>query len=206
MKDISLRLVSPSAERNQGPILAVLSRILPASGDVLEIASGTGEHVAHYAAALPGLYFQPSDPGEEQRASIDSWADGAANIRRSIALDTTGIWPDGPFNAVLCANMIHIAPWQATIGLVAGAALVLRPGGQLITYGPYRREGRHTAQSNAAFDADLRERNPEWGVRDLEAVSELAHSYGFLVPDIIDMPANNLILVFRRSLPVGSAA
>lgn len=193
------RLCSPSAARNRGPILAVLTHVLPELGEVLEVASGTGEHVAHFAAALPGLRFQPSDTGEEQRASIDAWTAGLPNVRRSIALDTTGPWPDGPFDAVLCANMIHIAPWEATIGLVASAAGVLRIGGQLITYGPYRRRGAHTAPGNEAFDANLRERDASWGVRDLEAVAELAAAYGFLAPNIIDMPANNLILVFRRT-------
>jgi SAM-dependent methyltransferase len=175
---------------------------LPAEGLVLEIASGTGEHVVHFAAALPGLTFQPSDPSADARASIDDWVrmQGLGNVRAALALDAAGdAWPIERADAVLCCNMIHIAPWEAAIGLIAGAAHVLPAGGTLYLYGPYRREGRHTAPSNEAFDRDLRQRDPAWGVRDLEAVMSLAEDRGFGPPEIIDMPANNLSLIFKRT-------
>lgn len=193
---------APATSRNRQPILDVLRPRLPDDGLVLEVASGSGEHVAHFAAALPHLTFQPSDPNATARASIDDWAltSGLANIRPAMALDAAAeAWPIEHAAAVLCSNMIHIAPWQATVGLIAGAARVLPADGPLYLYGPYRRAGRHTAPSNDAFDRDLRQRNPAWGVRDLEAVTELAAAHGFAAPEVIDMPANNLSLVFRRS-------
>ncbi|MDB5374342.1 MAG: hypothetical protein JWP04_2984 [Belnapia sp.] len=195
------RRFAPAALRNREPLLEVLCRHLPATGLVLEVASGTGEHVAHFAAALPGLAFQPSDPQPEARASIDAWAAGLANIRPALALDATGSaegmdWPAA--DAVLCSNMIHIAPWAATLGLLRGAGRILPPGGPLLLYGPYKREGVHTAPSNAAFDADLRARDPAWGIRDLEAVAEAAAAAGFGRPAVEPMPANNLVVVFRR--------
>jgi len=192
------RLSAPSALRNRDPILAVLRRFLPQHGTVLEIASGTGEHVAHFAKAYPSITFQPSELDRGRRASIDAWSHTLANVRPAIALDTTTTWPPGPFDAVVCINMIHIAPWSAAEGLIRSAAVGLRPGGQLLTYGPYRRDGRHTAPSNADFDADLRARNPEWGIRDLEAVAALAAKAGFAPPEVIEMPANNLMLAFTR--------
>lgn len=192
---------APAAARNRGPILDVLRPRLPARGLVLEIASGSGEHAVHFAAALPGLVFQPSDPDEEALASIDAWSaeSGLANIRPAVALDAAApAWPIPRAAAVLCSNMIHIAPWPAAAGLIAGSARVLGDDGLLHLYGPYRRGGRHTAPSNEAFDRDLRRRNPDWGVRDLEAVCDLAAAHGFAPPEVIDMPANNLSLVFRR--------
>jgi SAM-dependent methyltransferase len=192
---------APAAARNRGPILDVLRPRLPARGLVLEIASGSGEHAVHFAAALPGLVFQPSDPDEEALASIDAWSaeSGLANIRPAVALDAAApAWPIPRAAAVLCSNMIHIAPWPAAAGLIAGSARVLGEDGLLHLYGPYRRGGRHTAPSNEAFDRDLRRRNPDWGVRDLEAVCDLAAAHGFAPPEVIDMPANNLSLVFRR--------
>lgn len=195
------RLTAPSVERNRDPILAVLRPLLPGPARVLEVASGSGGHAAHFAAALPAATFQPSDPDPSARASIDAWAAhcGLANIRPSVALDAAGDdWPDLAVDMVLCINMIHIAPWQATLGLLRGAARVLRPGGALVLYGPYRRDGRHTADSNAAFDASLRARNPAWGVRDLETVADAAAVAGFAGPAVHEMPANNLTLVFRR--------
>jgi len=190
------RLSSPAALRNRGPILAVLQAHLPASGVLLEVASGTGEHVIHFAEHLPGWFFQPSDIDPDRRRSIEAWAQGRGNIRPAVALDTTGAWPEGRIDAVLCCNMIHIAPWQAAIGLIEGAARVLRPQGKLMLYGPFRRDGAHTAPSNAAFDADLRHRNPSWGIRDLEAVASLANLAGFTAPEIVTMPANNFCLLF----------
>jgi len=193
---------APATARNRGPILDVLRPRLPADGLVLEVASGSGEHAVHFAAALPQLVFQPSDPDEDALASIDAWAatSALANIRPAVALDATlPSWPVGEADAVLCCNMIHIAPWSAAVGLVAGAARVLPDHGLLYLYGPYRRDGGHTAPSNEAFDRDLRRRNPAWGIRDLEAVTEVAEAHGFAPPEVIDMPANNLSVIFRRS-------
>jgi len=195
------RRTAPAAARNRDPILAVLERQLPATGLVLEIASGTGEHVDHFAARLPALTFQPSDPEPEARASIDAWAaaSGHSNIRPALALDAQSpVWPVRSADAVLCINMIHIAPWPAATGLMQGAARILAPGAPLVLYGPFREGGRHTAPSNAAFDEDLRRRDPAWGVRDLEAVSALATAAGFSQPEVVRMPANNLCVVFRK--------
>lgn len=196
------RQYAPSAARNREPIWAVLQRHLPAQGLVLEVASGSGEHAVHFAEASgPEIIFQPSDPDPGARASIDAWAaaSGLPNIRPSLALDAAAdAWPIASADAVLCINMIHISPWSAAIGLVHGAARVLPPGGVLYLYGPYRREGRHTAPSNESFDRHLRARNPEWGVRDLEAVVDLASEAGFAPPLIEPMPANNLSVLFRR--------
>lgn len=196
------RRFAPAAARNRDPILAVLRRVLPARGLVLEIASGSGEHAVHFAQAFPGLAFQPSDPEADARASIDAWAGDAANVRPALALDAAAWpWPLAAADAVLCINMIHIAPWAASEGLVRGAAAILPVGAPLVLYGPFRRGGRHTAPSNAEFDAGLRARNPAWGVRDLEAVAALAAQAGFGPPEVVEMPANNLVVVFRRSAP-----
>ena len=196
-----VRLHAPSAARNRDPILAVLQRFLPARGVVLELASGSGEHTMHFAQALPALAFQPSDPDPQARASIDAWAASAGllNVRPALALDVTAQpWPIDAADAVLCINMIHIAPWEAAVGLVSGAAALLPPDGLLYLYGPYRRNGGHTAPSNEAFDRSLRERNPAWGIRDLEAVAELAAAHGFAPPEVEQMPANNLSLIFSK--------
>ena len=197
-----MRRHAPATARNRQPILEVLRPRLPADGLVLEVASGSGEHVVHFAAALPRLVFQPSDPDPAARASIDDWAaaSGLANVRPAVALDArVPEWPVTRAAAVLCSNMIHIAPWAAAVGLVAGAARVLPAGGLLYLYGPFRLAGGHTAPSNDAFDRDLRERNAAWGVRDLAAVTALAATHGFAAPEVIDMPANNLSLAFRRT-------
>ena len=197
-----MRRHAPATARNRQPILDVLRPRLPAEGLVLEIASGSGEHVVHFAAALPHLVFQPSDPDADALASIDDWAatSGLTNVRPAVALDAEATaWPVEQAAAVLCCNMIHIAPWTAAVGLIAGAARILPDHGLLYLYGPFRRDGRHTAPSNEAFDRDLRQRNPAWGVRDLEAVTELAAVRGLAAPEIVEMPANNLSLVFRRS-------
>jgi SAM-dependent methyltransferase len=192
------RLFAPAAARNRDPILDVLRRVLPATGLVLEVASGTGEHVAHFAAALPSLTFQPSDPDPLRRASIDAWTSELANVRPALALDASGnAWPAG-LAAVLCFNMIHIAPWAAAEGLVRGAGSAMGQGGLLILYGPFRRDGQHTAASNAAFDESLRSRDPRWGVRDLEAVDALARRAGFAAPEVVEMPANNLTAIYRK--------
>jgi hypothetical protein len=200
-----VKLHSPAAERNREPILAELRRLLPPRGLVLEIASGTGQHGAFFASALPHLTFQPSEKRAEGRDSIAAWCEGLANVRPPLDLDVErGPWPIAVADAVLCVNMIHIAPWRMAEALVAGAAAILPPGAPLILYGPFRREGAHTAPSNAAFDAKLRAENPEWGVRDLEAVSALARHAGFAAPEITAMPANNLLLVFRRAADAGA--
>jgi SAM-dependent methyltransferase len=201
-----MRREAPAAARNRQPILDVLRQHLPAEGLVLEIASGTGEHTAHFASALPGLDFQPSDPDEDARASIDDWARtlGLANVRPALALDAAASdWPPlSPVDradAIVCINMIHISPWAASVGLVAGAARRLSADGVLFLYGPYHRNGRPTSPGNDAFDRDLRRRNPAWGVRHLEEVAALAGTQGFAEPAVIEMPANNLSLVFRRT-------
>jgi len=197
-----VRRQAPAAARNRQPILDVLRPRLPAQGLVLEVASGSGEHIVHFAEALPGLVFQPSDPSTEARASVDDWVrtERLGNVRAALALDAASdAWPIERADAVLCCNMIHIAPWEAAAGLVSGAARILAKGGTLYLYGPYRRDGRHTAPSNEAFDRDLRRRNPAWGVRDLEAVTALAAAKGFGLPEIVDMPANNLSLLFERT-------
>ena len=196
------RLFAPATARNREPILEVLRHHLPARGLVLDVASGSGEHVAHFAPAFPDLVFQPSDPDPQARASIDAWTAtlGPANVRPALALDAAAeAWPVDAADAVLCINMIHIAPWAAAEGLIRGAARLLPEGGVLYLYGPFRRDGQHTAPSNAAFDQSLRQRNPDWGVRDLEAVAALAEAHGFGPPTVEQMPANNLSLVFRRS-------
>jgi SAM-dependent methyltransferase len=190
---------APATARNRDPILDVLRRLAPPQGTVLEVASGSGEHAAHFAQALPGLVFQPTDPDPARRASIDAWCAGLANVRPALALDAAGdAWPAGPFDLLLCCNMIHIAPWSAAEGLVAGAGRVLAPGGLLLLYGPFRRQGVPTAPGNEAFDASLRAQNPAWGLRDLEAVDALAQAAGLTAPGITEMPANNLCVAWRR--------
>ena len=196
------RRFAPATARNRDPILAVLRDVLPERGVVLEIASGTGEHAVHFAAAFPALIFQPSDPDADARASTDAWAAGVANIRPALALDASASsWPVDAADAVLCINMIHIAPWSACEGLTRGAAAILPADAPLVLYGPFKRGGRHTAPSNAEFDAGLRARNPEWGVRNLEDVAALAAASGFGPPQVTEMPANNLVVVFRRAGP-----
>lgn len=196
-----MRREAPAAQRNRQPILEVLQAHLPQTGLALEIASGSGEHVVHFAAALPTLVFQPSDPDAGARASTDDWVRelGLGNVRRALEIDVTAEqWPIDRAEIVLCSNMIHIAPWEAAVGLIKGAARILSAGHVLFLYGPYRRGGRNTAPSNEAFDLDLRRRNPAWGIRDLEAVAELAAEQGFGPPHIVQMPANNLSLVFKK--------
>jgi len=198
---VDARIFAPAAARNGQPILGVLRRHLPARGLVLEIASGSGEHAVLIAEALgPNLELQPSDPDPLALASIDAWAAARAlaNVRPAIALDAREpVWPIAGADAIVCINMIHIAPWAAAEGLMAGAARVLTAGGLLYLYGPFRRDGRHTAPSNAAFDADLKGRNPDWGVRDLEAVVALAGASGLAFAGVEEMPANNLSVLFR---------
>ena len=199
-------LSSPAALRNRGPILEVLERHLPGRGAVLELASGSGEHVTHFAAALPDLVFQPSDPEPDARASIAARIEqsGLTNVRAPIDLDATSeSWAlpaeiADSLAAILCINMIHIAPWHATLGLLDGARRVLPSRGLLYLYGPYRRGGRHTAPSNEAFDRSLRSRNPEWGVRDVEDVIAAAAERQLACITFVEMPANNLSVLLRR--------
>jgi SAM-dependent methyltransferase len=188
-------------ERNKGPILAVLTRVLPATGRVLEVASGSGQHLVHFAAALPALTFLPSDIDPENLESIRAWAQaaGLANVREPSTLDVCGPdWGVGTVDAMFNANMLHISPWECALGLFAGATRHLVPSGVLVLYGPYRMHGQHTAESNAAFDADLRQRDARWGVRDLEAVCELAERASLVLEEQVSMPANNQVLVFRK--------
>jgi SAM-dependent methyltransferase len=194
------RWFTQSAQRNKGPILALLERVLPCTGLVLEIGSGTGQHVAHFAKALPALTWQPSDLDAAFRESIRAWTacENLANVRAPLDLDVCRFpWPVTHADAVLCINMIHVAPSAATQALLSGARDVLSGGGVLVLYGPYRRFGRHTAASNEAFDVKLRANDPDWGLRDLEVVVELAHRAGFKVTEIVDMPANNFCAVLR---------
>ena len=187
--------------RNREPILEVLRRVLPAQGTVLEIASGTGEHATYFATHLPHLVWQPSDASRDALLSIDAWRaeSSPANLRAPVALDACrDAWGVGEAAAVVCINMIHIAPWSACAGLMAGAALLLPPRGLLYLYGPFMEKGRHTAPSNAAFDADLRARDPRWGVRDLDAVTELAERHGLAHAETVAMPANNRSVIFHR--------
>lgn len=196
---MSRRMKSPAAARNRQPILDVLSMILPEEARILEVASGSGEHGVHYAAAKPGWTWQPSDPNAEARRSISAWRlhAGLVNLCEPLPLDVAGIWPSGPFDAVVAINLIHISPWEVCEALMARSAERLCEGGVLYLYGPYRRDGRHTAPSNEAFDADLKARDPRWGVRDLEQVVSEARKHGFMLEQAIEMPANNLSVVLR---------
>ena len=191
----------PAAERNKGPILDVLARVLPRRGVVLEIASGTGQHVMHFAKALPDLTWQPSDPDAELRESIALRVreERPANVKGPIEIDVAKLpWPLEAADAVLAINLIHVAPWSATPALFEGAKALLSAGQVLFLYGPYRRFDRHTSESNAQFDLDLRAHSREWGLRDMEAVSDVAAGAGFVLAETVEMPANNFSLVFKR--------
>lgn len=192
------RRFAPAAARNRDPLLEVLRGVLT-DGLVLEVASGSGEHAVHMAGALPGLTWQPSDPDEGARASIDAWTreSGLPNIRPALTLDAAAWpWPIDAADAILCVNMIHIAPWSAALGLLRGARELLPPGAPLILYGPFLRADVQTAQGNLDFDASLRARNPEWGIRALEEV--VASAEGLSLDRFVEMPANNLTVIFRR--------
>ncbi len=196
------RRYAPATQRNREPILEVLSRALPGSGLVLEIASGTGEHAVWFAQHLRPLEWQPSDQDPEMLRSIAGFAADAQcpTLKDPIALDVMEpVWPVTQANAMVCINLLHIAPWTVAEGLMSGAGRVLPPGGVLYLYGPYRRDGRHTAPSNEAFDASLRGQNPQWGVRDLETVVALAEAYGMKLQEVVEMPANNLSVILARS-------
>jgi len=195
------RLFAAAADRNQAPILEVIGRELPPGGLVLEIASGTGQHVAHFAKSLPHLSWQPSDPDPALRRSIALWTafEHLENVHAPIALDVLRApWPITAADAIVCINMVHIAPWAAAQALFEGARQVLAHGSLLYLYGPFRRGGGHTSPSNARFDADLRARDPQWGLRDVEALAALGSDTEFTLADTVAMPANNLSLVFRK--------
>ena len=192
---------SPAALRNRGPIAEVLAEVLPAEGLVLEIASGTGEHAVSFAAAFPGVTWQPTEREPEALASLDGRASesGLTNLAPARVLDVREWpWPVTRAAAIVCINMIHIAPWAACEALMTGAAQVLPAGAPLYLYGPMKMSGRHTSPSNAAFDADLRARDPTWGVRDAGEVQALAERVGLRLVRTVPMPANNFSLVFRR--------
>jgi len=199
-------LHAAATERNREPILEVLRRVLPETGLVLEIASGTGQHVAFFARALPALRWQPSDVYEPHLESIRAWsaASGADNIAAPLTLDVERPpWPVSHADAIMNINMIHIAPWSATESLFDGAARILAARGVVFLYGPFMRDGQHTAESNQRFDERLRGEDPRWGVRDLADVERVANAAGFLLSEVVPMPANNLSLVFRRSAAPG---
>jgi len=190
---------APATARNREPIAAVLAEALPAHGLVLEVASGSGEHAAFFADRFPALTWQPSDPDDDSLASIADWCAGLANVLPALAIDAADAdWPVAAADAILCVNMVHISPWEATLGLMSGAGRLLAQGAPLILYGPYRQRDVPTAEANEAFDVSLRSRNPAWGLRYIEDVSAAAVACGLLLERIVAMPANNLSLVFRR--------
>ena len=195
-----MKRYAPATERNREPIREVLARELPAAGEVLEIASGSGEHAVAFARAFPGLSWQPTDPDPTALASIEAWRADAElpNLRAAVQLDASApAWPVTRAAAILCINMIHISPWEATLGLLDGAARILPTGGLLFTYGPYVIDGV-TAPSNLAFDQSLRSRDARWGVRELRTLEAAAAERGLALHATIALPANNHALVFRR--------
>jgi hypothetical protein len=190
----------PAAERNKQPILDVLTRVLPENGSLLEVASGTGQHALHFANGLAGWTIQPSDTDAENLETLRRRVTLAGNARLlpPLELDVTVEAPSLRPTAIYCANMVHIAPWSACVGLFRLADRLLDDDGLLVTYGPYSIHGVHTAESNARFDQSLRERNPEWGVRDVDALEDVARAHRLRLGETIAMPANNLLLVWRR--------
>jgi len=195
------RLYRPATQRNREPILEVLRDVLPATGLVLEVGSGSGEHAVFFAGHFPGIDWQPTDPAEEARVSIAAWiaVEGASNVRPPLDLDVMREdWPVDAADALLCVNMIHIGPWEATEGLMRGAGRVLAPGAPLILYGPYKRGEWPLEPGNAAFDKRLRGEDPRWGLRELEDVAACADANGFDLERVVEMPANNLTVIFRK--------
>ena len=213
------RRSAPAALRNAGPILEVLRAHLPAAGaggggpgaEVLEVASGTGQHAAHFGAALPGARFQPSELSAEAFPSISAWSEGLANVAEPVQLDAAAApaeWPVAGrrFDVVLCCNLTHISPWESTQGLLRGAGAVLGAGGKLLLYGPFAVDGEPTTESNAAFDRSLRERDPRWGYRDVADVCREAEDQLLFLLEQRHMPANNFTLVFERRAAGGGGA
>ncbi|MEA3038159.1 MAG: hypothetical protein QOE79_672 [Sphingomonadales bacterium] len=193
---------APAAGRNREPIAAVMRDVLPGEGVVVEIASGTGQHAVHFARLFPALTWQPTDRDSEALASIAAWREeaGLANLLAPLRLDAAAPdWPVAGADAVVCINMAHISPWEATVGLMRGAGRLLAPGAPLVLYGAYIREGVPTAPSNLAFDESLKARNPQWGLRTLEAVRAEAERNGLVFERLFQMPANNLTVVFRKA-------
>jgi SAM-dependent methyltransferase len=199
------RLIAPAAARNREPIVEILHQILPPRGTVLEVASGSGEHVVFFAQEFPELWFQPSDPDHGALSSIQAWvaAEGVCNVADPVVLDATADhWPVDIADAVICINMIHISPWAASQGLFAHAGAMLPENGVLYLYGPFRRQGAPWADSNEAFDRSLQQRDSQWGIRNLDSIIDLAKSCGFGTPEIFEMPANNLSVVFTKLAPM----
>lgn len=195
------RLFYPATERNKDAILNVLKSYLPPQGNVLEIASGSGEHIVHFAQFFPDIIWHPSDLEVDCLKSIESWVKhlSLTNVETPVQLDTTQEdWPKGQLDALLCINMVHISPWEASVGLMEKAGQYIKAGGILYLYGPYRRHGAHTAASNEAFEGWLLEKDPRFGVRHMEDVEKEALKNGLELQDVIDMPANNFSLVFKR--------
>jgi SAM-dependent methyltransferase len=195
------RQFAPATQRNREPILAVLREELPPAGLVLEVASGTGAHAVHFARGLPDLQWQPSDPSAAALASIAAWREmeGTANLLAPLELDAASAdWPVVAADAIVCINMIHISPWEATEGLMRGAGRILPCGAPLILYGPYRRAGYPLEPSNAMFDESLKARDPRWGLRLLEDVADCAAASRIALSRVVEMPANNLTVVFRK--------
>ena len=201
-----MKQTAAAAERNRAPILEALSPLLPAAGRILEVASGPGVHMVTFAEARPDLDWQPSDPEPAARASIAAWiADtGLANVAQPLDLDMTRPdWPElagsaGDFDGLVTINLLHVAPWAACEGLMAGAARLLTPGGFLFVYGPFMRDGRHNSEGNRQFDRSLRAQNPALGLRDVNDVADCAAEYGLTLEGIVEMPANNRSLIFRK--------
>lgn len=193
---------APATLRNRDAIVAILETVLPETGLIVEIASGSGEHAVHFAKAFPNLCWLPSDPDPAALRSIAAWADEAAldNLAAPLLIDAADPngWTVGNIGAILCINMTHISPWIATVGLFDNGAKLLQPGAPLIIYGPYMRAGHAPAPSNLAFDESLKARNGSWGIRSLEDVSALAESSGFTLEAVHEMPANNLTIIYRR--------
>ncbi len=192
---------APAAARNREPLAAVLDQELPRSGLLLEIASGSGEHAIYFARRYPDLEWQPSDPSSEALASIAAWRadEGTGNLRAPLYLDTQmPDWLISRADAILCVNMVHISPWEATEGLFAGGEALLASGAPLILYGPFLETDVATAPSNLAFDENLRARNAQWGLRQLSRLDSLAESHGFVCTRRSAMPANNLTLIYRK--------
>lgn len=190
---------APATLLNREPIAELLDQELPVTGQVLEVASGSGEHCAYFATLFPGHAWQPTDPDLSALGSIASWCAGLGNVLPPLALDAASVkWPVDRADAMLCINMAHISPWEATLGLVAGAQRLLGTGAPLILYGPWRREGVQTAPSNEVFDASLKARDARWGLRRVEDLDEAAGARAFARTRLVEMPANNLMLVYRR--------
>lgn len=202
------RQFAAATGRNREPILAVLERILPAEGTILEIGSGTGEHAVYFTPRLPGRHWLPSDIAPDKRMSITAWINATPtdSILKPVSIDTTEhhwivetVLPTPPIAAMVSINMIHIAPWRACLGLLAGAGRILQPGQILYLYGPFMRDGQYTAPTNESFDERLQVEDPEWGLRDLEDVVDAASSQGLDLVEVVEMPANNLSVIFRRA-------